>query len=96
MTRNIGSRSRLLAASAIITAVSTMAALSGCASHAQEGGAWGAGLGAIGGAIIGHQSGHALEGAAIGAGAGGATGYIIGNEQDKAESRHYSRPNYDY
>ncbi len=87
---------RLLWISAAALTATTGLALSGCASHAQEGAAWGSGIGAIGGAIIGHQSGHGLEGAAIGAGAGALGGYIVGNEQDKAQDRHYRRRNYDY
>jgi len=96
MTRMIRSGKRQFTPAFAVAAVCSLCVLGGCASHAQDGAALGAGLGAIGGAIIGHQSGHGLEGAAIGAGAGGLGGYIVGNEQDKAESRHYSRPNYDY
>ncbi len=58
----------------------------GCAnsSQATQRGAVGAGIGALGGAIVGHQyKGRAVEGAAIGAALGGATGYVIGDEQDK-------------
>jgi uncharacterized protein YcfJ len=87
---------RFTAAAATAVVLSALVFSTGCASHAQEGAAWGTGLGAIGGAIIGHQSGHGLEGAAIGAGAGALGGYIVGNEQDKAEDRHYRRGNYDY
>ncbi len=47
----------------------------------------GAGLGAVGGGllggIIGHQSGHGVEGALIGAGAGAVGGALIGEQMDK-------------
>lgn len=85
-----------LAAASVTAVIVAFGTLTGCASHAQEGAAWGSGIGAIGGAIIGHQSGHGLEGAAIGAGAGALGGYIVGNEQDKAEDRRYRKRSYDY
>jgi hypothetical protein len=85
-------RFRRLSAGALIVLMGfgTMT-LGGCASNdAQAGALLGAGLGAIGGAVVGHNSGrYTAEGAAIGAGIGAVTGYIIGNESDKARSRQY-------
>ena len=50
-----------------------------------------AGVGALGGAvlggIIGHQSGNTAEGALIGGVLGGGAGYAVGNEKDKANQR---------
>jgi uncharacterized protein YcfJ len=47
----------------------------------------GAGIGGVGGAliggIIGHQSGHTTEGALIGAGAGAVSGALIGEQMNK-------------
>ena len=61
--------------------------LSGC-NDAQAGALLGAGIGALAGQAIGHDTEATLIGAAIGTGAG----YIIGNESDKAKrgpSREY-------
>lgn len=58
----------------------------GCQStktRAVEGATIGGVLGALGGGIIGHQSGHGGEGAAIGAAAGVVTGAIVGSQIDK-------------
>lgn len=52
-------------------------------SHAQRGGAIGAGAGAGVGAVIGAQSKHTAVGAIIGAAVGGAAGALIGNYMDK-------------
>ena len=81
-----------------LLAAASIALSGGCASNSATGGSLlGAGLGAIGGAVIGHnQGGHAAEGAAIGAGVGAVGGYIIGNEQDKARAHQYYHPNYRY
>lgn len=58
--------------------------------NANRGAAIGAGVGAVGGAIIGNQSGRALEGAAIGAGVGALGGGAIGHAQDQENARrHY-------
>lgn len=84
---------------AIIVSLLTAATLSaGCATNDAIGGAMvGAGLGAIGGAVIGHnQGGHAAEGAAIGAGIGAVGGYIVGNERDKARMQRHYYSNYRY
>ncbi len=55
--------------------------------NANRGAAIGAGAGAVGGAIIGNQSGRALEGAAIGAGVGAVGGGAIGHAQDQNNAR---------
>ena len=47
----------------------------------------GAGLGAITGAIIGHQSGHAGEGALIGTAVGGLAGGGVGHVMDQNQRR---------
>lgn len=57
---------------------------SGCANDAQTGGLIGAGLGALAGQAIGHNSTGTLIGTAVGAGAG----YVIGNESDKGKARN--------
>lgn len=60
--------------------------LPGCQSpgpNTERGAVIGAGAGALGGAIIGHQSGRTLEGMGIGAAAGAAGGALIGNSMDK-------------
>lgn len=77
--------------------LATLSFSGGCASNDAQGGALlGAGIGAIGGAVIGHNNGRrAAEGAAIGAGIGALGGYIIGNESDKAKAYQY-HPNYRY
>ncbi|MGF1633107.1 MAG: hypothetical protein ACFCVE_04600 [Phycisphaerae bacterium] len=82
--------SRLLS----IAGLAGLLLVGGCANNAQTGAAVGAGLGALGGAIIGNNAnggGRGEAGALIGAGVGAAGGYIIGNEQDKAEARQYQR-----
>jgi len=85
-------RRRRLGAAGLAAAIALLAlGMNGCGgSDAQSGALLGAGIGAIGGAVIGHnQDRHAAEGAAIGAGVGALGGYIIGNESDKAKQRHY-------
>ncbi|MHC4768196.1 MAG: glycine zipper 2TM domain-containing protein [Planctomycetota bacterium] len=66
--------------------VGSAAALGGC-NDAQAGALLGAGIGALAGQAIGHDTGSTVIGTAVGAGAG----YVIGNESDKAKSRHDSR-----
>lgn len=66
-------------------------ALSGCEttpgqSGALQGGALGAGIGAVGGAIIGNQSGNAAEGALIGAGVGAVGGAAAGGAIGRSKS----------
>lgn len=81
-----------------ILSVAMLGVSGGCATNDAMGGSLlGAGLGAIGGAVIGHNQGRrTAEGAAIGAGVGAVGGYIIGNERDKARMQHYHHPNYRY
>ncbi|MBF0421778.1 MAG: glycine zipper 2TM domain-containing protein [Magnetococcales bacterium] len=58
--------------------------ISGCESKAQSG----AGLGALGGGLIGSLAGpskNRKENAVIGAAVGGLLGYAVGNEMDKAD-----------
>ncbi|MCA9295628.1 MAG: glycine zipper 2TM domain-containing protein [Phycisphaerales bacterium] len=79
-------------------ALSTLAAgavfAAGCQNDAQSGSLIGAGIGALAGQAIGHDT----EGTLIGAGVGAGAGYIIGNESDKAKEREYRyrNPNYNY
>ena len=67
------------------------AALCGC-NDAQSGALLGAGIGALAGQAIGHDTESTLIGTAVGAGAG----YVIGNESDKAKRAHFRRGNCDY
>lgn len=55
-------------------------------SSTKKGVAWGAGLGAVAGGLIGHHGSDALIGAAVGAG----IGYVVGNEQDKKKAEQMS------
>ena len=57
--------------------------LGGC-NDAQAGALLGAGIGALAGQAIGHDTKTTVIGTAVGAGAG----YAIGNESDKAKQRH--------
>ena len=59
----------------------------GCASQGQTG----AGMGAIGGALIGQAIGHNAAGTLIGAAVGGGLGYMIGNEMDKNDATMINR-----
>ncbi len=63
--------------------------ISGCAgmNHAERGTLIGGGLGAVTGAIIGHQSGHGELGAVLGAGAGAIAGNLVGDAEDAREQR---------
>ena len=58
--------------------------LTGC-NDAQAGGLLGAGIGALAGQAIGHNTAGTLLGLGIGAG----TGYILGNESDKERYQRY-------
>lgn len=74
---------------------------SGCAadgynSGAKEGAVAGGALGAIGGAIIGNQSGRALEGAAIGGATGAVAGGLLGSAQDDKARRRAAANAYHY
>jgi hypothetical protein len=78
---------------AVVAVVSTsfmLAASSGCATKKQTGALAGAGVGAL----IGQAIGHNTAGTLIGAGVGTGVGYLIGNEMDKkdAESRQNVKP----
>ena len=80
-----------IAALAVALSMGTFG-MSGCGSDAQSGALLGAGVGALGGAVVGHNQGRrTAEGAGIGAGIGAVAGYMIGNESDKAKQRqrHY-------
>ncbi|MBF0147544.1 MAG: glycine zipper 2TM domain-containing protein [Magnetococcales bacterium] len=64
--------------------------ISGCESKAQSG----AGLGALGGGLIGSLAGPSKnkeQNALIGAAVGGLLGYAIGNEMDKSDRLQVSR-----
>jgi len=62
-------------------ALSTCIAFVGCeTTPAQNGAIQGGALGAGAGAIIGHQSGHTGEGAVIGGAAGALGGALIGEQ----------------
>jgi len=62
----------------------------GCATHGQTGALGGAGLGALIGQAIGHNTGATLLGVGVGAG----IGYIIGNEMDKQHVQQRSYVTY--
>ncbi len=67
-----------------VVAVSFMLVVSsGCASKKQTGALAGAGVGAL----IGQAIGHNTAGTLIGAGVGTGVGYLIGNEMDKKDAR---------
>jgi uncharacterized protein YcfJ len=51
-------------------------------NHTENGALLGSGLGAIAGAVIGHQTGHRDTGALIGAAVGGVGGGAIGSQKD--------------
>jgi hypothetical protein len=61
----------------------------GCSSlsHTENGALAGGGIGALTGALIGHQSGHTAGGAAIGGAVGALAGGLIGNSQDQTEHK---------
>jgi uncharacterized protein YcfJ len=63
-----------------------LAGLGGC-NDAQSGALLGAGIGALAGQAIGHDTKSTVIGTAVGAGAG----YVIGNESDKAKNPRYPR-----
>src|SRR5512138_1344889 len=67
-----------------------LAAAPGCATKKQTGALAGAGVGALLGQAIGHNT----AGTLIGAGVGTGVGYLIGNEMDKkdAKSRESVKP----
>ncbi len=68
----------------VVVLIISTAALIGCgASKALQGGAIGAGGGAVIGGIIGNQFGNTAAGAIIGAAIGGTAGALIGHHMDK-------------
>lgn len=84
---------RLLGLGSVIALGLSSMTLSGC-NDAQSGLLLGAGIGALAGQAIGHDTEATLIGTAIGGGAG----YILGNESDKArhERYHHSHGRYSY
>lgn len=76
----------------VLCILALAALVAGCQSDAQSGALFGAGLGALAGQAIGHNTEATLIGTAIGAGAG----YIIGNESDKEKSRYRRSDDYGY
>jgi len=71
-----------------VRAVALLCPLSiGCQNNTQTGAAIGSGLGALTGAIIGHQTGNKETGALIGAAAGAVGGGLLGNAADVQEER---------
>jgi len=59
----------------------------GCANNTETGALAGAGIGGLGGAIVGSAVRAPVAGAAIGAAVGGLTGAAIGNDKDRQEAR---------
>ena len=70
-------------ASVVILLIGLTMASVGCQNSAQTGGLAGAGIGALAGQAIGHNTESTLIGAAV----GGGIGYIIGNEKDKQKAK---------
>ena len=66
----------------VVVGIACALAMAGCQNQAQTDAALGAGVGALAGQAIGHNS----KGTLIGAGVGAGTGYIVGNEADKANT----------
>ena len=67
----------------LILVVGFALTVTGCQNIAQTGGLAGAGIGALAGQAIGHNTESTLIGAAV----GGGIGYIIGNEKDKQKAK---------
>ena len=61
--------------------------LAGCANNTETGALAGAGIGGLGGAILGSAVRAPVAGAAIGAAVGGLTGAAIGNDKDRQDAR---------
>ena len=70
-----------------LTLAISVIAFSGCQTHTQTGALAGSGIGALAGAIIGHQTGNRDAGALIGATVGGLGGAAVGHAEDMAEER---------
>lgn len=70
----------------IIIAAAATLALAGC-NQTQQGAAVGAGVGALGGAIIAGD-GNRTEGALVGGAVGGLAGALIGNAQEAGKCRY--------
>ena len=67
-----------------VAIIVSLALVTGCgASNAVQGGAIGAGGGAVAGGLIGYAAGNTALGAIIGAAVGGTTGALIGHSMDK-------------
>ena len=82
---------RLASAAALVGLLGASSLLSGC-NAAQAGALLGAGVGALAGQAIGHDTKSTVIGTAVGAG----VGYAVGNESDKAKQQRQYNPNYDY
>jgi len=65
--------------------------LIGCATNTETGALTGAGVGGVGGAIVGSALHAPGLGAVIGAGAGALTGAAIGHAEDKREAREQAQ-----
>ena len=86
--KNRQSKSR----SSVVAIVALSLLIGGCANDTQTGALLGAGVGALGGAIIGNNAGgHGATGALIGAGAGAAGGALIGNASDNKKRKQEDR-----
>lgn len=73
-----------------LSVIGTISLLCGCAStghNTATGAAFGTGIGALSGAIIGSQTGHAGNGMVIGAATGALAGGLIGNAEDARDER---------
>ena len=90
MSKNITVR-RLSTSALAATLMLISLTMGGCQSDAQTGSLFGAGLGALAGQAIGHDTGATLLGTAIGA----SVGYVIGNESDKQQYGRYRYRDYD-
>ena len=66
-----------------LLAICIIGAFSAGCTNTQKGAAWGTGIGAATGAVIGHQSGNRDKGALIGAAVGGLGGAAVGHQKDK-------------
>ena len=74
----------------IVTSLAAVVLATGCmapSNNTEAGAARGGALGALGGAIIGHQKGRGAEGAAIGALGGALLGGALGNAKDKKDKK---------